>query len=258
MAAGGFGSPLPYNELMARLLVILWGAFKAWMFIDAVRRKAEDRWYWMIPFVPGGAIYYFFAVKLRDPGVAMMKQRMLDGLKKPPPVEELERQFERTPSIQNRVMLGQGLHDAGRFEEALAHFEQVLAERPGDKDALFGVGLCKLEMKDASGAVPPLTELVEGHRTYRDYAAWPELAEALWYADQKEACLELLDDLVRTAPRLKNYVHQAHYLRKAGRLDEAKKVLHEAMAEEEHQPRHVKRMNRPWMREAGELLREMA
>jgi hypothetical protein len=243
---------------MARLLAIVWFAFKAWMFYDAVRRKAEDRWYWMIPFVPGGAIYYFFAVKLRDPGVAMMKQRMLEGLKRPPSVEELEQQFERTPSIANRVMLGQGLHDAGRFDEALGHFEQVLEERAGDKDALYGVGLCKLELKDAAGAVPPLTELVEDHRTYRDYAAWPELAEALWYSDKKEECHELLSDLVRMAPRLKHYVHQAHYLRKGGRLDEAKKVLKNAMAEEKHQPRHIQRINRPWMREAGELLREMA
>lgn len=243
---------------MIRVLAVVWFLFKGWMFYDAVRRKAEERWFWMIPFVPGGAIYYFFAVKLRDPGVAMLKQRMLEGLKRPPSVEELEQQFERTPSLQNRVMLGQGLHDAGRFEEALEHFERALEERPGDKDALYGVGLCKLELRDAAGAIPPLTELVDNHRNYRDYAAWPELAEALWFADRKAECHAVLDDLVRAAPRLRHHVVQAHYLHKAGRRDDAKRVLEQAMDEEKHQPRHVQRLNRPWMREASSMLREMA
>lgn len=243
---------------MLRVLAVVWALFKGWMFYDAVRRKAEERWFWLIPFVPGGAIYYFFAVKLRDPGMAMLKQRMLDGLKRPPSVEELEQQFARTPSLKNRVMLGQGLHDAGRFEDALKHFERALEERPGDKDALYGVGLCKLEMKDAAGAIDPLTELVDNHRNYRDYAAWPELAEALWFADREEECLALLEDLVRAAPRLRHHVVQAHYLSKAGRPSEARRVLREAMDEEKHQPRHVQRLNRPWMREANAMLRELA
>jgi hypothetical protein len=242
---------------MARLIAIVWFAFKAWMFYDAVRRKAEERWLWMIPFIPGGAVYYFFAVKIRDPGVSMLKQRMLDGLKKPPSLSELELAFERTASVANRVMLGQGLHDAGRYEDALEHFMAVLAERPGDKDALYGIGLCRLELKDAAGAVEPLTELVDKHRSYRDYAAWTELAEALWFSDQREACLALMEDLVKTAPRIRHFVVQAHYLHRAGETVRAKEILVIAIDEEKHQPKHVQRTNRPWVREARSMLEDL-
>ncbi len=41
---------------MARFIAIVWFAFKAWMFYDAVRRNAEERWFWMITFIPGGAV----------------------------------------------------------------------------------------------------------------------------------------------------------------------------------------------------------
>jgi hypothetical protein len=155
-------------------------------------------------------------------------------------------------------MLAQGLHDVGRFEEALKLFGEVLEERPGDKDGLYGVGLCRLELKDAAGAVEPLTELVEVHPGYRDYAAWPDLAEALWHSDQREACHALLEDLVKVSPRIRHYVLQAQWLKKAGRLSDAKEALETAIHEEQHQPKHVQRRNRPWLREASSLLAEMA
>jgi hypothetical protein len=40
---------------MARLLMLVVAAFKAWMFIDAVRRKVDTKWFYIIVFVPAEA-----------------------------------------------------------------------------------------------------------------------------------------------------------------------------------------------------------
>ena len=243
---------------MFRLVAIVVFAFKAWMFVDAVRRKVDTYWYWLIPFVPGGAVIYFFAVKLREPGIQMMGRRMLEQLKRPPSVEDLERRFERTPSLANRITLAQRLFDAGRHQDALDHFEKVLAERPDDKDGLYGLGLCRLELGDAAEAADALTRLVDLQRSYREYAAFPDLAEALWQQGQREECLALLEDLVKTSPRLRHHVLRAHYLDKAGRSPEAQRVLRNAIDDERDQPSHIRRLNRPWMRRARQKLDELA
>ena len=90
---------------MVRLLAVVAVALKAWMFIDAVRRKADSHWFWTIAFVPFGEFVYFFAVKLRDPGMARLQRRMLDTLKRPPTVAELRYAFERSPSLTNEIRL---------------------------------------------------------------------------------------------------------------------------------------------------------
>jgi hypothetical protein len=245
------------STIMARVVFLVVAAFKVWMFIDAVRRKADSHWFWLIPFVPFGAVAYFFMVKIRDRDMQMLGRRMLEGFKRPPSAEELADSFKRTPSHANRIALAQGLFDAEHYDEAQAHFEQVLERDEDDCAGLYGYGLCRLEQGDNSEAIKTLTRLMEQQRNYRDWAAWPELAEALWRSGEKEACLELLSDLVRTAPRLPHQLLQARYLRRAGREAEAATLLREALDEDRHSPRHVRKQNRPWARKARKLLSEL-
>ena len=248
---------------MQRILAIMWAAFKLWMFVDAIRRKASERWFWLIIFVPGGGLAYFAMVKMRDRSMQVLGRRMLQSLKTPPSVDELQSQYDRTPSTANRIRLGQGLYDAERYEGALEHFEKVLAHRPDDKHGLYGVGLALLAIArrdngKPEGAIEPLSRLIELHRGYRDYAAWPDLAEVLWRCGDKDGCHQLLDELVSTAPRLAHQVLRAEFLQKAGQRDAAARSLREALEEERHQPSHVRRLNRDWERRAKTLLREMA
>lgn len=242
---------------MPRLLALLWMAFKAWMFVDAVRRRANQRWYWIILLLPGGAFYYAYAVKLQDPGMVIAKQRLLTHLRRPPTVDELQRRYEETPSLENRVRLAQGLYDAERYAEAQAHFEAVLDARVDDKDALFGFGLCCLELGEPHHAVTALERLVERQPSYREFAAYRELAGALWDAGEDEACLQALATLERLAPRLPHHVLHAHYLRRAGHAVEARDLLRRAIAEEKTQPRHLRRGHRTWMRRAKRMLSEL-
>jgi hypothetical protein len=240
-----------------RLLAPVVLIFKAWMFVDAIRRGANNHWIWAILFLPLGDVAYFFVVKMRDPGMRHVADRMLEGFKRPPPVEELEARYRTTPSIANRVALAQGLFDAGRFAESAEHFEELLARDQANKEALYGVGLCRLELDDAAGAVEPLSRLIELHRAYRDYAAWAGLCEALWKKGDEEECLELLVDLVRTAPRLRHQVLRARYLARAGRGADAQELLRAELADHDRQPRGQRSRDREWARAAQKLLDEL-
>lgn len=246
-----------YHRGVLRLIAPVLLIFKIWMFIDAVRRDADTRWLWAVIFMPLGDVAYFVMVKMREPGMRQVAQRMLEGFKRPPSVEELAARHRTTPSINHRVALAQGLFDAGRFEDSKAHFEELLARDASHKEALYGLGLCRLELGDSAGTVEPLSQLLEQHRSYRDYAAWPALAEALWKNGEHEECLELLVDLVRAAPRLRHQVLRARYLARAGRVAEAKELLRSELEEHGRQPWRQRLREMSWARDARRLRDEL-
>jgi len=240
---------------MVRLALIAWLLFKGWMFFDAVKRRAPGRWFWIIPFVPGGAIAYLFAVKLRSPEVGMVKTRIREALRPSTTVADAQRDFDMTPSLLNRVRLGQALYDAEQYADALTRFGQALDERPRDKDALYGVALCRLELGDPGGAVEPLEKLIDAGKRYRDYAPWEHLAQALWESEQPDECLALLERLVVTSPRPRHYFMQAHYLERAGLCDEAQSARARGKEAEAQIPEHLRRGHRPWVVNARDIMR---
>ncbi len=214
---------------MLRLLGIAVVAFNAWMLADAYRRRAETYWLWIIAIVPGGALAYFIFVRSRAPDLSGLRQRLTASMKRPPSVAALRRRAQETPSIAHRLALAQGLTDAGEYREARAGFEGVLAERAHDNDALYGRGVCALELDDLDAASDSLTQVVDDAPMYRDFAAWPELAETFYRQGKQDVALELLSTLVRRAPRLTHYMLLARLERRYGRTAQAEAALVEGL-----------------------------
>ncbi len=248
------------RPLVSRQVIRLLGfavvGFNLWMLVDAYRRRAETYWLWIIFGVPGGSLAYFFLVKIRDREMQSLQRKLLASFEKPPSPALLRRRYGESPSVANRLALAQGLADAGDFAESKEHFQALLAQRPGDFDALYGLGVCELELGDSAAAVTTLTSLIDAAPSYRDYAAWPELAEALVRMGKGAESLELVRDLARRAPRLPHQVLLARHLARAERTREADDVLARALRDYDESPRHVRRTNRPYAREARRLLSE--
>ena len=96
---------------MAEFLVILSYGFSIWMFVDALRRKAEFYWFVIIIFLmPIGAIAYFVVVKLPTSKMAQggcpqgprssSAWRPLDLKLPSPPSKESKEQEHSEPKIQ--------------------------------------------------------------------------------------------------------------------------------------------------------------
>jgi len=183
---------------------------------------------------------------------------MLESLKRPPSVQELEEDFEHTPSVANKCRLAQGLYDAGQFARAGGLFKEVLEQRPDDKDGLYGLALCRLALGDSEGAVEPLEKLIEIHKGHREWAAWPALAQALFLSGQTEESLALLEQLVKEAPRMNHQVLRAEYLMRTGDAKQARQQLDLAITENRRSPSHVRRTNRRTAWQARRLMRELS
>ena len=242
---------------MFRLLLGLQSLFTVWMVVDAIQRRAERYWYAVIVFVPFGSIVYFFMVKVHDPQFRGLREFFANFGKPKATLEFLSHQAAESPSLANKLALAQGLFDARMYEEAGRGFEQVLMADDENKDALYGLALCRLEHKDLAGAVAPLEALIEIKPSYREYAAYPRLAYVLQRSEQGGAALTLLAELVRKSPRVTHRLIYARYLRDAQKLDEARLQLELALREHEHAPRYQQRQDSAAARNARALLAEL-
>jgi hypothetical protein len=237
---------------MTRVLLLLQHAFMAWMLIDAIRRRADGYWY-LIIFIPFGEWFYFFRVKIHDPEMQWL--RNLLHREKIPSLEKVRYQFEQTPSLTNRLRLGQALHDAEKYQEGADLFSKVLETQPKERDALFGLGLCKIGLNELEEAVGIFEQLIESDRTFNDYEPWILLSQSLWGLGRQQEALELLDRLVKTSPRTRHAVTHAHFQLEAGHPDKAHAILRQALEHYEHAPKFVKRNDRPWARQAKKMIK---
>ena len=243
---------------MVRLIAALMIGLKAWMLYDAYKRRAENYWLWIIVGVPGGSLLYLVLVRLKDRDAKILTQRVLGVLEKPRDVEDLRSAYEDSPSFAHRMALAQGLFDAGEVKQSREHFNELLHQRKDDADGLFGFGLCELELGEQESGIKALRKLIELSPGYRDYAAYPELAEALYQGGKADECLELLRGLAKSQPRLPHVVLLAQYLRKERQNREARDRLRVALGQHDRAPKYVRRQYRRWAQVGRQLLVEVS
>lgn len=235
------------------ILIYLAGAFKLWMIIDAIRRRVDLIWFFVLLF-PGGDWIYFVAVKLRDFAV---RPAAPPGEKPRIDLDALRREVDSSPSFHHRVRLGWALLDEDQPEEAQRYFELGLTTHPADRDALYGQGIALLRQGQSERAAEALSRLVDRSLAYDDYGAALRLAEALFESGQRDDALELLRSVTRTSSRLDVPVTLAKYQLRAELPADAALTLQDVLAEFERLPDYLRRRNGAIATEARQLLRNL-
>ena len=227
-------------HLLSGLVIV----FKLWLVTDALRRREACYWPWIIFLVPLGGVVYFFLIKIDDYSLAWTTHWLrTHWFRKSPSLDDLRFQYEETPSFANRVALAGAFYREGRYAEAADHYTGALEQEPRDPDALYGMGLTLIAEHDCAKAAEHLTTLVDQDRSYRQYAAWPPLAHALFACGRSEECLAALRKLVDDNPRMAHKMLLARYLSQAGQVGEARELLRETLLEHDRSPRFLKRLN---------------
>lgn len=245
---------------MNNLLLLLATAFNVWMIVDAIRRRAAFYWYLIILFVPFGAMIYYVMVKARDLRfeAAVQPAKIRAKPVEKPSLQELRTRALEVPSVQNKIELADALTDAAQYQEAVPFYEQVLRTHSANKEALHGLGICKLELGEPAEAAEYLTRLMDLDPRYRAFAGALDYAEALWKSGQKELALEVAQQLSVESGRLNHRLAYAHYLQQAGDASAARGVIEQAIDHYQQSPEFVRQRDRSWVRKAQQMLRELA
>lgn len=236
---------LPRLFLIAQIMTV-------WMLVDALRRKADRQWFFIIV-LPFGEWFYFFSVKWKDPSMAKYRN-FFSGKGRPPSLDQLARDAHRTPSARNRVRHAQGLYDARRYAEAEPIFTAVLERDPQHKDALYGAGLCRIETGDLRGAIQAFNALIAQDPSFADYAAHLELCDLLWKTGGRAEAIEETEKLLKRSPRARHRVTLAHYLIEDDKPNHARLVLREAIEEHQAGNKYERKRDKQWITQAHRML----
>jgi protein O-GlcNAc transferase len=141
----------------------------------------------------------------------------------------MSRSADDHPDIAQALQQALRLHQAGRLDEAAAHYRLILASSPDNPDALHLLGLVLRRQGDASQAVALISRAVElrpGSHAYRNNLGLALLDSGLH--DQAAASFRAaLDIQPQFAEAL---VNLGNCLRAAGRYEEAAEAYRRALA----------------------------
>jgi len=227
-------------------------AFTAWFAVDALRRGAHAVWFLVLLVPFGGPLLYVMAVRLREAeGPAAGAAEPSDE----PTLEQIASEVERSPSFNNRMRMGWALVEHAQPTRARCYFERALSTHPGDKDALYGLGISQLEQGAAAEAVETLSRLVERRFAYGDFDAAMALCEAHIGAGQDDRAAELLEAVAQASGRLEHQVALARHHVRLSKRTEAQDVLRGALARFDALPDFMRQRNGAAATEARRLLR---
>lgn len=204
-------------------LVYLALAFKAWMFIDAIKRKAPMLWFVVLLF-PFGSVIYFAAVKLPDFGIRPAHVPDPDAGSQPD-LDALRTAASESPSFDNRMALGFGLLAENLPLDARDAFEAALSSHPRDKSALLAFSQASIQVGDPQAAVEPLSKIVDQRFEYQDYQAAKALAVALAGLERQDEALQLAARIAHSSQRYQHRLDLAELQVHLGKSQEAKATL---------------------------------
>jgi hypothetical protein len=233
------------------VLSVLHMAFALWMLVDAHRRGMDYYWFFIIFFVPiAGPLAYFFLFKIHDfHGFSSLFQPKV-------PLHELRYRAEQTPTLANHLALAQRLIEQKSFAEALPHLEKAHPMEPDHSQVMFSLAVCYKESGQVDKSNPLLERIISRDRTWSDYAAWRLLIETKESNGDKTGALATCQDLVKLAPSLRHRCMLAERLLEAGKADEARQILDQALQDHYYAPGPLRRRNRRWAGEARRLQKQ--
>lgn len=226
--------------------------------------KTGRFWPWgaVILAVPGfGALAYFLMEILPEwlgtPQGQLVRHRVSKTLDPAKHYRMLSDQLEVTDTIANRVALAEECLELEKFEEALRHYDHVLALPMGD-EAVYALGKARAQF--GLGQSDEAIATLDGLRM-----RWPDYQSAEGHLLYARALEEngRIEDALFEYQAVANYFSGAEarvryglLLDKAGRQAEAKAVLSEVLARYKRSPRYVRRMQSEWIARAQKALRD--
>ncbi len=229
---------------------------QAAMVIHWVRVRPELYWLWIIIlFGPIGAAIYFFVevmptIRWKLPAIERLERRRRKA--------HLERVVADSPTQESLAQLAR-IHAAeGEQERAIELYSEAIHRDPHDPESLYGRGGALLRLGRSEEAIRDLGAVVEVEPTHAFHGAALSLAEAYEANGQEKEAEEVYQSILGRTTVSAAYFGYARLLAKRGELGEARGQLQQILDKQPGLPRYLRRQERPWVRKANAMLKELA
>ena len=231
--------------------------------VHAVRTGQGLYWLFILFVFPMlGSVVYLFAVYLpslrQSRGARVATQAITQFVDPNRALREARAEFDRSPTVQHRMRLGEALLEAGNASEALEHF-QAAANGPFANDPVLLLGLARAQfaMGNPTAADATLASLFAANPQARNQGG-PALLNARTLAalaapGARAAFEQALTCATDVAPRCLFADWLAAQADAADR-QRADDLYTEIVQDAKHWPRHAREHNREWLQRAQAAL----
>jgi hypothetical protein len=208
--------------------------------VHAAKTGRFSPWGYLIIVLPGiGAFIYVVA-------------ELLPGRR----YRQLTEELAIVDTIANRAALAGECLTLGKFEEALAHYEMIIAQPLGEEPHFFlGKARAQCALGQPAGAVATLDDLMRRWPNFHSFDGHLLYAIALEESGRADEALAHYAKVGQYYPGAEPRVRQAQLLRKLGRNADAKALAEDIVRGLSRAPSHVRRNQREWLANAQRLAR---
>ncbi len=229
--------------------------------IHAAKTGRFMPWFYIILFLPGiGAIAYVvveLAPEWFGSSKAQRARRQLSTTLNPAGrYRECRDALDMVDTIGNRSALAEECLRLGKFEEALAQYEAIIAKPLGDEPGyMLGRARAEFGLGRAAEAVSTLDQLQSIWPNYQSPDEKLLRAMALEGVGRGEEALAAYDEAALHYPGPEPRVRRAELLRRMGRAQEARELAEAITLDLKRAPAHVRKNQRDWLASAQRIAR---
>jgi hypothetical protein len=231
---------------------------QAFCLYHAYQRRVEQRWYWIIFFLPGlGCLLYLYDTFYSRRNVSSLTEGVKHVVNRNYRIEQLEKAVRFSDNVKNKTRLADAYAQAGRYGEAVDLYKSCLQGfMAGDPDIRMKVLQASYLHRDYATAIGYGDGLEkDGEKGFANAEARVWHAWAHFYAGDVVRAEAIFRALDKTHT---NYFHRAEYcrfLQEANQPETLKRKLEELLGEFEYLEGNERRMHRRVIVQVKELYR---
>ncbi len=239
------------------LLIVTW-VVQLLLIVHVLKTGRQMFWVLILLFAPGiGAIAYFLVELLPELQGSFTARRAMRNVRKTlnPGADLRQRQLEHqlSGSVDAARHLAAELMEAGRFEEAIAHYRNALTGLyEHDPDMMLGLATAQFSHGDADGCRETLDALREHNPDYSSADGHLLYAKALEAGDDLDSALGEYEALAGYYPGAEARVRYAQLLERMEKPELARQEYAQILASAELAPKHFRKAQKRWLGEAKE------
>jgi hypothetical protein len=229
------------------------------LIVHAAKTGRFSPWGFIILFLPGiGALAYVVVELLPawfgSQKVQRARAQFAGAMDPTRRYRQLRDDLELVDTIANRAALAEECLALGKYDEALGHYDRVLAQPLGEEPAfMLGKARAEFNLGAVDVAIATLEELKRRWPTYQSAEGHLLYAIALEKAGRDDEALANYEDVGRHYPGSEPRVRQALLLQRLGRRDEARSIAGDVARSLGRAPEHVRRKQAQWLAAARQI-----
>jgi len=227
---------------------------QAFCVYHAYRNNVEQRWYWLILFLPlFGCIIYLVQNFNSASTIKSLEENVKAAVISNYKTEQMEKALRFSDSVRNKINLADEYVSIGRYVEAIQLYESSLQGFMSDDPSLKMKLLNAHFMNEDYGAAVQFGDNLKSETVFRNSEVRVTYAWSIYQTGQAALAETIFADMDKS---FSNYYHRLEYCKfliKTGKMELAKEKLTELMQEFDHVKGPERRLNRETFSQVKDL-----